>query len=91
MASSRPTHPDVSRQERAFGQQLLNEPPGSGAERGAHRDFPASGCDADQQEVRNIGARDEQDKGNGPCKDQQRLAHTRDDEFLEGLNDRDAT
>src|SRR5262249_39071220 len=48
------------RQEKALGEQLANELPWAGAKRRAQTDFAFAGSVADQEEVNDIGAGDEQ-------------------------------
>jgi len=45
-----------------------------------------TGLRSHQEEVRNIGARDQEDHADGTENDQQRLAHVANDDFLEGVD-----
>ena len=48
------------RQHQAFGQQLADDAPPPGAERGAHRELARPRAGARQQQVRDVGAADQQ-------------------------------
>ena len=48
------------REQQALGQQLAHQPAARGAERQAHRDLALADRGARQQQVRDVGARDQQ-------------------------------
>ena len=47
------------------GQHLTDDAPAAGSERGAHREFPFTDPRPDQQQVRDVGAGDQQEKNDG--------------------------
>ena len=67
----------------AFGEHLEDEAPAAGAERGADGDFLAAHRRAHQQQVGDVGARDQDDDGDGREQRQQRRPDARDDAFLQ--------
>ncbi len=52
-------------EQQALGQQLAHEPAPRCAERGSNRDFPLPSAGARQQQVGDVGARDQQHESNG--------------------------
>ena len=59
-ASPRPTTPPTSAERHALHQQLAGDPSRAGAERRAHRELLLPRLGADQQQVGDVRARDEQ-------------------------------
>ena len=60
-ASATPASSAEQGEHDAFGEQLANQAPASTAERHANRDFLLPARGANEQQVRDVGARDEQD------------------------------
>ena len=74
--------PAGDRQHRAFGQQLTDQTPASGTERGAHRQLAIAPQHARERQVGDIRARDQQNQTRRAEQDQQQLART-DGELFE--------
>ena len=72
------------RQQHAFRQQLRDDLPAAGAERGSHRDFAATHVGARELEIGDVRTREQQHEPDGPEEDQQRSTHLSRDEFLRG-------
>ncbi len=53
-------------ERQALGEELTDEPSAPGAQRHAHRDFPAAGGAAREQQIRQIDACDQQERGRRP-------------------------
>ena len=66
------------REHEAFGQQLADDPPSARAERGAHGELARAARAAGQQEVGDVGARDEQHAGDGAQPGEQAQPHILD-------------
>ena len=66
-------------QEQALGEQLPDESPPRGADGESHRDLPLPRRRAHEKEIREIGARDQQDEERGAEKHQERAAYDRID------------
>ena len=71
------------RQQQAFGEQLANQAPAAGAERRADGDFTITPGGARQQEVRDVGAGDEQHDQHRGGEQLQRAPHVADEQLLE--------
>ena len=72
-SANRDTEPAANqRQDHAFRQQLTNDPPPPGAERGAHRELACPRTGARHQQVGNVGAADEQHESNDAEKEHRR-------------------
>ena len=67
----------------AFGEHLEDEAPPAGAERRPDGDFLAAHRRAHQQQVGDVGARDQDHDGDGREERQQRRPDARDDAFLQ--------
>ena len=72
MASSRPASAADAGQHEALDDQLPDDPRAAGAERDAHRDFLLAADRAREQQVGDIGARDQQHQRDGAEQHQQR-------------------
>jgi len=59
-------------EQHAFSQQLTDEAPAAGAERGAHCHLPLTRQRSSELEVRDVHARDEQHQADGACEHEQR-------------------
>ena len=82
-ATSRPSSAAHETEQRAFGQQLPHEPLPARAERGADGDFLLARRRAREQQVRDVGARDEQHERHRAQHHEHRAAHVADDRFDE--------
>ena len=71
------------RHESALGEQLPDEPRAAGAERRAHRDLALPAGRAGQQQIRDVGAGDQQHEPDGARKDRQRPPDVPHHELLE--------
>ena len=60
LASSRPTAPPISAEQQALGEQLPGDAARAGAERGMDRELLLPPFRADQEQVRDVRAGDEQ-------------------------------
>ena len=67
------------REDDGFGQRLPYQRPTAAAHRGAHGEFALAQGGADQQEVGDVGAGDQQQEDDGAHQGQQRGAHFFDD------------
>ena len=65
-------HAAADAEQQALGEQLLNHPSPSGAQRDANRNFPGAGVRADEHQVGKVGAGNEQDQRDRPEQDHQR-------------------
>ena len=70
------------RERQRFREQLPHQPGAAAAERHAHRDLPLARLGANQAEVGDVAARDEQDHADRAEQDPQRLAHAADQVLL---------
>ena len=71
-------------QEDALGQELPQETPAAGAQRGAHRDLAVPRRHAGEEQVRHVDAGDEQDEADGAEQDEQRVPRVSDEGLVEG-------
>jgi hypothetical protein len=71
------------REQHALGQQLPDDPPASGTERRAHGNLALAAHAAREQEVRDVGAGDEQHAGHGAAEQPDRSAHAADHLLLQ--------
>ena len=71
------------REEDALGQQLADEAPAAGAQGGADRDLPTAGGQPDEEEVGDVQAGDQEDRGNHPEEDHEGGADLLDEHLLE--------
>ena len=71
-ASSSPASPAGDSQHAAFGEELTHQPAASGAERGAHGQLALPRRSAREQQVRDVGAGDQQDECDGAEQHEQR-------------------
>ena len=72
-ADQQPQRPTRERQDDALSEQLPDDAPARSADRRADSDFAAAAGRPDQQQVRDVGAGDEQHKADRPSVDQQGL------------------
>ena len=77
-ASARPTTPPRDRQEHALGQQLSGEAAAAGAERRPHRQFLLPRQRPRQQQVGDVGARDQQHESHRRAQHDERETDTPD-------------
>ena len=68
-------------------QQLDNEPPAPGAQRGAHGDLPEAPHAADKQQTGDVDARDQQEQSRGGGKHEQCRPNVSEDEPRQRLHD----
>ena len=85
----RPARRAQQRNHGGFGEQLSHHAPARGAERQPRRNFLAPRQRADHQQVRDVGARDQQHQRHGASEDQQRRPHLADHRVLERRHSRD--
>ena len=67
------------REQQAFGQQLTDDAAAACAEGASHQHFLLASERARQQQVRDVGARDQQDEADGADQDRDRLAYVAHD------------
>ena len=78
--SASPSAPPITARENAFRHQLTNDPASVGAHRGANRHLASAHGRTDEQQVRNVGAGDEQHaRDGGEQHFQQRLRISHED------------
>ena len=83
------TEPDGAadhRQRHTLGEELPDDACPTGADRRAQRNLALAGCRAHQQQVRDVGARDEQNKCNGRAQDEQRRTRVPHEDLLKRLD-----
>jgi len=71
------------REQHTLREQLANDPPSPGPERGANGHFLLPRIRAREQKVGHVGARNEQHKPNRPQQHQKRLPYMTDDLFVQ--------
>ena len=81
-ADHQPEHAAHRRQHDALGQQLPHDAAAAGADRGADRDLALADGRAHQQQVGDVGARDQQDEGDRAQQHPQRRSDVADDDLL---------
>ena len=74
--------PSDQRHDQTFHEHLGDQPTPGRAERGADRDFPGSNEPAHQEQVGDVGARDQHHDTDGGEQNQQRRTHFTDHRFL---------
>ena len=75
-------------QEHAFCEELLHQPAATGAKRGTNRQLLPSTLAAEQQQVRHVGARNQQHQADRAEEDQHRRAHVADHHVCVPAHDR---
>ena len=88
MPSTRPSDAAGERQQHAFGQQLADDAAAAGADRGADRDLALPAGGADQQQVGDVGAGDQQHEADRAEQHQQRRPHVPHELSLQRLRRR---
>src|SRR5262249_13615185 len=73
-------------QQGALGQQLTDNAPSGGAERHTHRHLLSARRSADEQQVGDIGAGNQQNQADGAQQNQQRLPYVTDKVFVQQRN-----
>ena len=84
-ASARPSVAADQAQQDRLGDELANQPRAARADRGAHRQLALPRRAARQQQVRDVGARDEQHQSDRAEQHQQRPLHVADDHLAQRL------
>ena len=84
-AEDQAEHAADDRQHDAFGQQLADDPAARAADRRADRDLAPAAGRAHEQEVRDVGAGDEQHEADGADQHEQRRADVPDERLPDRL------
>ena len=79
------------REQEALDEKLSRQPRRARSERGPHGDFPAPRRAAREQEIRDVGASDQQHERDGAQQDEQGWTNRSEDDRLERLDERAAT
>ena len=74
------------RQHDALGEQLADDTRAARAERRADRNLVPADVGAHEQQVGDVGTRNQQDEADGPGQDQERRSDVADDDVLQRLN-----
>ena len=85
-AEAEAEHAAGQRQHHALGQQLPNDAAAAGADRRADRDLALAARGAHEQQVRDVGAGDQQHKADRAQQDEQRRPDVADDLVLQQLD-----
>ena len=85
-ARTTPAASAAAGEHEALGEHLADEPPAAAAERRAHRQLPLARGRAHEQQVRDVGARDQQHERHRPHQREDRGPHVGDEVLVHRLD-----